>query len=300
MDWLNYHHLLYFWLVAKEGGLKPAGKLLRLSHPTISAQIHALEAQLEEKLFVKSGRKLQLTEMGHVVFRYADEIFRLGHEMLETVRGKSSFRPVRLEVGVVDVVPKLVVRKLLEPAFALTPAVKLVCHEDTDSVLLSRLAQHEIDVVIADTPVPPGSNIRAYNHLLGECGVTLFATAKLAAKYQSNFPKSLHGAPMLLPLEHSTLRRSLNQWFESIKVTPEVIAEFEDSALMKVFGSDGVGIFVAPTAVRREVEQQYEVVSIGDVAHVRERFYIISIERRLKHPAVVALCEAARQDVFSK
>ncbi|HTE52537.1 MAG TPA: LysR family transcriptional regulator, partial [Kofleriaceae bacterium] len=206
MEWLNYHHLLYFWVVAREGGLVAAGKVLHLSHPTISAQIHALEDRLGEKLFAKVGRKLALTEMGRVVFRYADEIFSLGREMVDTVKGRSTGQPLRLEVGVTDVVPKLVVLRLLQPALGLPEPVRIVCRESTYDKLLADLALHALDIVIADAPVPPGSNIRAFHHLLGETSVSFFATRPLVRRYRRGFPRSLDGAPMLLPLESLTLR----------------------------------------------------------------------------------------------
>lgn len=298
MEWLNYHHLLYFWVVAREGGLVPAGRVLRLSHPTLSAQIHSLEDQLGEKLFTKVGRKLALTEMGRVVFRYADEIFTLGHEMVDTVRGRVSGQPARLDVGVVDVVPKLVVRRLLQPALGLPEPARLVCHEDTFDGLLAELALHSLDVVISDTPVPGGSSIRAFNHLLGETPVSLFGTKQLVKRYRAGFPASLDGAPMLLPLESLTLRRSLNQWFDRLAIKPRVVAEFEDSALLEVFGADGLGIFAAPRVVEEEVMAQRGVELLGRVDEVRERFYAISVERRLKHPAVVAISDAARRALF--
>jgi LysR family transcriptional activator of nhaA len=188
MEWLNYHHLLYFWIVAREGGLVPAGKVLRLSHPTLSAQIHALEDRLGEKLFTKVGRKLALTEMGRVVFRYADEIFSLGREMLDTVKGRSTGQPLRLDVGIADAIPKLVVRRLLQPALALGEPVRIVCHEDSHEKLLADLALHALDIVIADAPVPPGSHVRAFNHLLGDTEVSFFAAKSLARTYKRGFP----------------------------------------------------------------------------------------------------------------
>jgi LysR family transcriptional activator of nhaA len=298
MEWVNYHHLLYFWVVAREGGLVAAGKVLRLSHPTLSAQIHSLEDHLGEKLFIKVGRKLALTESGRVVFRYADEIFTLGREMVDTVKGRSTGQPLRLDVGVADVVPKLVVRRLLQPALSLPEPVRLVCHEESYEKLLADLALHTLDIVISDAPVPTGSSVRAFNHLLGETGVSFFGTKELVKRYKRGFPGSLNGAPVLLPLENLTLRRSLNQWFDRNAVKPRVVAEFEDSALLKVFGGDGVGLFPAPTVVEREVASQYGVEVLGRVEEVRERFYAISVERRLRHPAVVAVSEAARQELF--
>lgn len=299
MEWVNYHHLRYFWMVAKEGGLVPAAKALRLSHPTLSAQIHTLEEQLGEKLFVKVGRRLVLTEVGRVVFRYAEEIFALGGEMLDALRGRFSGQALRLEVGISDAVPKLVVRKLLQPALTLPEPVRLICREASYDELLAELAQHALDLVISDAPVPPGSQVRVFNHLLGECGVALFATPALVREYRRDFPASLEGAPMLLPLESSPLRRALNQWFERHQIKPRVVAEFEDSALLKVFGADGVGLFPAPAAVAAEVIAQYRVQQLGPMEGVKERFYAVTAERRLKHPAAVAISQAARHDVFA-
>jgi LysR family transcriptional activator of nhaA len=299
MEWLNYHHLLYFWVVAREGGLVPAGKVLSLSHPTLSAQIHALEDHLGEKLFTKVGRRLALTEMGRVVFRYADEIFTLGREMLDAVKDRSTGKPLRLQVGVVDVVPKVIVRRLLQPALSLPEQVRLVCYEDSYEKLLADLALHSLDIVIADSPVPSGSSVRAFNHLLGETSVSFFGDKALARTFKRGFPRSLDGAPMLLPLENSALRRALDQWFDRNGVKPRAVAEFEDSALLKVFGADGVGIFSAPSAVEKEVCHQYGVYVVGRARDVKERFYAVSVERRLKHPAVVAISDAARHELFT-
>ncbi len=300
MEWINYHHLLYFFVVAREGGLVQAGKVLRLSHPTLSAQIHTLENQLGEKLFLKVGRKLELTEMGRVVYRYAEEIFSLGREMVDIVKGRGSGKQPRLNVGIVDVVPKLVVRRLLQPALDLTEPVRLVCVEAPFEKLLADLALHALDIVIADAPVPPGSNIRAYNHLLGETGVSFFGVRSLAVPLRRKFPASLSAAPLLLPLEHLPLRRALEQWFERNQVQPKVVAEFEDSALLKAFGADGLGVFAAPTVVEAEVMAQYGVEVVGRSEEVKERFYAISAERRLKHPAVVAISDAARHELFAR
>jgi LysR family transcriptional regulator, transcriptional activator of nhaA len=300
MEWLNYHHLLYFWVVAREGGLVPAGKVLRLSHPTLSAQIRALEEHLGEKLFTRVGRRLVLTEMGNVVFRYAEEIFSLGREMLDTVRGRATGQPIRLTVGVADAVPKLIVRHLLQPALGLSEPVRMICREDSNEKLLADLALHALDVVISDSPVPPGSSVRAFHHLLGETGISFFGTKALVEKHKKGFPKSLDGAPMLLPLESLTLRRSLNQWLDKHDLKPRVVAEFEDNALMNVFGSGGFGIFAAHTAVEREVAEQFQVKLLGRADGVRERFYAITIERKLKNTAVVAISNAARHELFAR
>lgn len=299
MDSVNYHHLRYFWVVAREGGLVPAGKVLRLSHPTLSAQIHALEESLGEKLFAKVGRKLALTEMGRVAFRYAEEIFSLGSEMVDELRGRSTGQALRLVVGIADVVPKLIVRRLLEPALGLQEPVRLICHEATFERLLPDLASHTLDLVIADAPVPPGSTVRAYNHLLGETGVTFFGTKSLVRAREGEFPACLDGAPMLLPLEQLTLRRALNQWFDRHNIKPRVVAEFEDSALLKVFGADGIGLFAGPTAIEKDVVAQYGVRVLGRTNELRERFYVITAERRLKNPAILAISSAARDELFA-
>ena len=298
MEWLNYHHLLYFWVVAREGGLVPAGKVLHLSHPTLSAQVHALEGRLGEKLFTKVGRRLVLSETGRVVFRYADEIFTLGREMVDTVKGRSTGQPLRLDVGIVDVVPKLVARRLLQPALSLAEPVRIVCSEGSYETLLADLALHTLDLVISDAPVPPGSSVRAFSHVLGETGISFFGAKSQAHAYKRSFPRSLDGAPMLLPLEHLPLRRALNQWFDRHDIKPRVVAEFEDSALLKEFGAGGVGIFASPSVIEKDIIGQYDVRLLGRAEGIRERFYAISAERRMKHPAVVAISDAAKQDLF--
>jgi LysR family transcriptional activator of nhaA len=298
MERLNYHHLLYFWMAAREETLTRASERLRLAPSTLSAQIHALEDALGEKLFERSGRRLRLTEMGRTVFGYADEIFSLGRELVENVGGRPTGRPLRLVVGVADVVPKLVAYHLLRPALNLAQPVRLVVHEQSTAKLLAALAVQELDVVLADTPAGPEVRVRAFNHLLGECGVTLFATPKLATKYRKGFPRSLDGAPFLLPGQASTLHGALEQWFEKNRIHPLVVAEFDDSTLIKVFGQGGNGVFAAPSAIEATVCRQYGVVVVGRLEDVRERFYAISIERRLKHPAIIAITESARSELF--
>jgi len=298
MEWLNYHHLLYFWVVAREGSIAKATQQLRLAQPTISGQIRTLEDHLGEKLFQRQGRNLVLTEMGRVVYRYADEIFGLGRELLDVVKGRPTGQPVRFVVGVADVVPKMIAHKLLEPALAMPESVRIVCLEDRTERLLAELAVHGLDLVISDAPIGPHVKVRAFNHLLGECPVSVFAPAALAASHRRRFPKSLDGAPMLLPSENTSLRRSLDQWFETEGIRPKVVAEFEDSALLKVFGQAGHGLFPAPAAMEKEVQAQYGVRAVGRIEAVRERFYAISVERKLKHPAVLAITEAARSTIF--
>lgn len=299
MEWLNYHHLLYFWLVAREGGVAPAAKRLRLAHPTVIGQIRSLEEALGEKLFVKQGRHLVLTDIGRVVYGYAEEIFALGNELLETVKGRPTGRPLRLVVGIADVVPKIIAKRLLDPARTPPLSCRIVCHEDKTERLLSALSAHSFDVVLTDSPLSSRSAVKAFSHLLGECGVTFFAAGKLAERTKKNFPRSLDGAPVLLPTETTTLRRSLDHWFDAHGLRPIVEGEFEDSALLKAFGQDGAGVFAAPTAIEDAVCKQYEVDVVGRAPELRERFYAISVERRIRHPAVVAICQAARAEMFS-
>ena len=294
MEWLNYHHLLYFWTVARIGSVSRASVELRLTQATVSAQLKSLEQALGEKLFHKSGRHLILTDTGKVVFRYAEEIFSLGQELMGTLKGRPAGRLARVTVGVADVMAKLVVYKLIEPALKLKDPYRLVCKEGTNSELLAALAVHDIDVMLSDGPIDPAINVKAFSHLLGECGVILFGAPRLAAKYRTVFPRSLDGAPFLLPTSNTTARRSLDQWFESESIRPTIVAEFEDSALLKVFGQRGLGLFVAPSVISAEVQRQYDVKVVGRLEGVTERFYAISLDRKLKHPAVVAISDAAR------
>jgi LysR family transcriptional activator of nhaA len=298
MEWVNYHHLLYFWLVAREGSLGRASAELRLAQSTVSKQIHLFEDAIGHALFAKSGRRLVLTESGRVVFRYAEEIFSLGREMLDTLADRPVGRPLRVTVGLADVVPKVLVERVLEPALHLGIPVRLVCREDKPERLLVDLASHELDVILTDAPSSAHVKVRTFNHLLGESDITFFGRAELAAKYRRGFPASLDGAPTLLPTENTVLRRSLEQWFEATGVRPNVVGEFEDSALLKTFGLQGAGVFAAPSILAQEVERQYQVRAIGRVAEIRERLYAVTVERRIKHPAVVAICDAARTRVY--
>jgi LysR family transcriptional activator of nhaA len=299
MEWLNYHHLQYFWVVAREGSIARASGQLKLAQPTISGQIHALEEVLGEKLFTRVGRHLVLTEVGRVVFRYADEIFTLGRELMDTLQGRPTGRPLRLVVGVADVLPKLIAYRLLAPALQLATPVQVICREGKLDRLLADLAVYDLDVVLSDAPSDALTRVRAFHHLLGECGLSLCGTATLAARYRPGFPASLDGAPFLLPTENTMVRRALAQWFDEQGIRPHVVGEFDDSALLAVFGQTGLGMFPAPTAIETEMLQQHGVEIIGRLDTVRARFYAIAIERKLKHPAVVALSEAARQTLFS-
>jgi LysR family transcriptional activator of nhaA len=297
--WLNYHHLLYFWTVVQEGGVSKAAGKLRLSQPTISAQVKLLEDPLGERLFHRQGRTLALTDTGRMVFRHADEIFGIGRELIETLRGRPSSRPQQLAVGVANAVPKLIVCRLLRPIARLPVAVHLACREDSAEQLVAQLALHELDVVIADTPAPPHVRVRVFNHLLGESETAFFAPAAVAAKLRRRFPKSLGNAPMVLPTPGTALRRDLDVWFESSGLRPRIVAEFDDSALMKAFAHDEGAVFPAPAVIAADVSRMYGVRTIGVTASVRERYYAISAERRLKHPGVLAITDAARDEVFT-
>jgi len=287
-------------VVAREGSIARATRVLQLAQPTISAQIRQLEERLGEKLFERRGRGLALTETGRLVHRYADEIFALGSELLEVMKGRTSDRPRRLSVGVADAVPKLIAHRLLEPALALGAGFQIACHEDHAERLLARLALHELDLVISDAPIGPQVAVRGFSHLLGECGVTIFASAKRAAAYRRGFPGSLDGAPVLLPTPGAALRRALDLWFDSEGVRPRVVGEFEDSALMKVFGQRGAGLFPGPSVIEREICRQYAARVVGRLTAVRERFYAISAQRKISHPAVQAITERARKELFAR
>lgn len=299
MDWLNYHHLRYFWTVVREGGISKAADKLRVSQPTISAQVKMLEDALGERLFQRKGRTLVLTDVGRVVERYADEIFTVGHELLETLKGRPSGRAQQLTVGVANAVPKLVVYRLLRPVTEGTEAVQITCREGHPDQLIAQLATHTLDVVISDSPAPPHVRVNVFNHLLGESGTTFFAGSTLARRLRKRFPRSLNGAPTLLPTFNTALRRALEQWFEAEDLHPKVAGEFEDSALLKAFGEAGRAVFPAPTAIERDVCRTYRVAVVARTSAVRERYYAISAERRLKHPGVVAITSTARTKVFS-
>lgn len=298
MEWLNYHHLLYFWVIAREGSIKRACEELNLSQPALSAQLRALEDSLGEKLFQRVGRTLVLTEMGQVAYRYAKEIFSLGQEFTNLLKGRPSHRPVKLVVGIAEVVPKMVAYKLLEAAFSLAEPIQIVCWEGRFERLLTELAQHSLDIVIADTAIPPTIRILGHSHFLGESGVSLFASKRMADKYRRKFPQSLDGAPFLLPTNNSMLRRGMDEWFTKNGIGPKVVGEFEDGATMQAFGRAGRGIFPGSSVVSREISRQNVVQKVGEVPAVREQFYAISAERRLKHPGVLAIAETAQKKIF--
>jgi LysR family transcriptional activator of nhaA len=297
MKWFNYNHLYYFWAVAREGSIARAAEELMVSQPTISIQIKELEAAVGQQLFERAGRRLVLTDAGRIAFNYANEIFSLGQEMSNALEHQPAGRTLRLSVGILDAIPKVVVRQLLDPALHLPQPVRLICREDKADRLLADLAARRTDVVLSDAPIGTAVQVEGFNHLLGESGVSFFASKELAARLKKGFPKSLIGHPVLLPSDHTQVRRSLNHWFDSKRIHPVVAGEFDDSALMFWFGQSGTGAFPAPTVMEATMQRDFGVKLVGRAGDVRERFYAISIERELKHPAVVAVCDAARKSL---
>ena len=299
MDWLNYHHLLYFWTVAKEGGVSAAAEALHVAQPTVSAQIRALERSLGQKLFERHGRHLALSTRGEAVFRYADEIFSLGRELLQTVKGEPQAAPRRFRVGVSDALPKITTYRLLEPALVIQPAFRLHVRIDKTERLLGELAIHALDLVIADAPMTPSLRVRAFNHLLGETSVSIFGTAELVRTVRRRFPASLAGAPMLLQTSNTAVRQSLDQWFDVHRIEPHVVGEVEDMAMLQTLGEHGLGLFAAPSVVRNEICRRYHVSCVGELEKVREKFYAISVERRITHPAVRVIADQAKRRLFT-
>lgn len=295
---MNYKHLYYFWTVAKTGSIARASEQLHLTPQTISGQLSLFEDVIGETLFDRTGRRFTLTDAGRTVMGYAEEIFSLGKELEEVLRSNPAGRPLQFRAGVSDAVPKALAYKLIEPALRATENSRIVCREGKVAGLMAELAIHQLDIVIADSPMPPRLDVKAFNHLLGECGLTFFATPELASKFSGEFPKRLDGAPLLLPGDDVAVRSKLIRWLEQKRIRPRIAGEFDDSALMAAFGQAGAGIFSAPSAIAELIREQYGVVVVGATDEVTESFYAISVERRLSHPAVVAISEAARQELF--
>ncbi|MBF2053781.1 MAG: transcriptional activator NhaR [Candidatus Sericytochromatia bacterium] len=300
MDWLNYHHLLYFWVVAKQGSIVKACKKLHLSQPTISNQLKTLEQAIGQDLFQRSGRQMILTEMGQMVFRYADDIFSIGQDLQQFLQGQTpASRRQRLTIGITDSLPKMVSYRILEPLLAMQDSVRFVCMEDDNlEGLLVRLSLYELDVVLADAPVSPGTKIKAYNHLLGECGVSFFVAPARASAYRKKFPQSLKDAPMLMPSDNTALRPELEEWLTTNSIKPHIVGEFDDTALLKVFGQMGHGVFALPSVIEDDIIQSLGVECIGRAENVRNRFYAISIQRKLGQPVITQLVEKARKGLF--
>lgn len=295
---LNFLHLYYFWTVAREGSISSACTRLHVTQPTISTQIRKLERALGQKLFERQGRGLKLTKVGDNVFDYAEEIFSLGRAMLGSLNGQSADGQLHLTVGITHVLPKLITYRLLEPVLRQPQRVQLTCHEAALNELIADLAVHRYDVIISDLPIAPSVRVRSYNHPLGDCGIAVCGTKALADRYRRGFPESLDGAPMLMPTGNTEIRRSLDRWFDRSGITPWIAAEFDDSALIKEFGKGGLGLFPVPAAVVAEVKEQYSVSLVGTLEDVRARYYAITTERKLKHPAVVAIADAARHGLL--
>lgn len=300
MRWLNYHHLYYFLTVVQKGSVTAAARHLRLAQPTISAQLKALEDSLGHKLLEKKGRYLQLTEIGRHVHGYAEEIFSLGSELFKLVDGIAIPEGQPLRIGVVDSLPKHVAYRIIDPIFSTKPTPRVVHYEDTSEKLLAMLSIQEIDLVLSDSPIPPNVKIKAYNHLLGETGISFLGNPKLVTKYTSGFPFSLHDAPLLLPTPNSVLRRELDTWFQHKGIQPNIVGEFQDSAIMKIFAKSGRGLIPVPSVVEKDILNEYDLKVLGRVSEIRERFFLISAERRLKHPAVVTLNAQAHQSLFQQ
>jgi LysR family transcriptional activator of nhaA len=299
MDWLNYHHLRYFWAVAREGSIARASRLLHVSQPSISTQLRQLERSLGEKLFAKHGRGLQLTDMGRFVLGYAEQIFALGRDMIDAVRDRPTGQPIRLQVGVADVVPKQLCHRLLGPLLTGEPPIRIVVHEDRPERLMAELAVFGLDVVIADVPAAAGTRVRGFHHLLGQSAVGVFGTKKRVAALRRGFPGSLADQPFLLPLEHSEMRRDFEALLRDLGVHVRTVAELEDSALQKTFAREGAGLVLAPSVLAADLAARHGLVSCGDLPGMLAKYYAITVDRRTKHPAFPLLLRAARRDLFA-
>lgn len=295
---LNYKHLYYFWTVAHEGSIAAASKTLHLTPQTISGQLTLLEARLDKALFKKQGRGLALTDVGATVLEYADEIFELGSELTDVLRGIPVVGSSEFIIGASSALPKTIVYKILEPALRLSHEVKMLCKEGPLESLLADLAVHKVDMVLSDSPVPSNFHVKAYNHALGECGISFFAVSDIVKRYKKGFPNSLTQAPMLVPTKQNAIRSSYENWIREMEISPKIVGEFDDSALMKSFGQAGHGIFFMSSLIEQEICRNFNVKVIGRTEEIRHSFYAISAERRIKHPAVQAICDTARSTLF--
>ena len=295
MRHLNYNHLLYFWTVAREGSIALASRQLNLTPQTISGQIKLLEQAVGEPLFHRVGRGLELSDTGQMVKHYADEIFSIGAELAQQVNEKQPNSSILVNIGVVDSIPKLIAFRVLEPVLSLDSPVRLVCQEGSLESLLAELALHRMDMVLSNKPLPSGLGVKAYNHSLGSSEMGWFVQKKQARKYTKRFPESLADAPFLLPRQDNVIRRELDAWLENMGIVPRVVAEFDDGALLKVFGEAGTGIFPAPSAIAEEIEHMYNASLIGVAGGVTENYFAISLERKLKNSAVVTINEVAHK-----
>lgn len=300
MEWLNYHHLYYFWVVARTGSVATASRELRLTHPTVSAQIHQLEGIIGEKLFKRAGRGLALTDVGQMAFRYANDIFGLGREFMDVVKRRATPESMRLAVGVTDCLPKSIVQRLLEPALRMETPPYLVCREDRSlQDFLKELSMHALDLVLSDEPAGIGAPVKLFNHALGECGTTIFGSANVDASLRRRFPKSLDGQPFLVPGMNTVLRRGVDQWFVAQGIRPRIVGEVDDSGLLQVLAAGGYGVFAGPSVMEADARQRYGLRAVGTIPSLQNRFYAISVEQRLRHPGVVAICQGARAEYFA-
>ena len=295
---VNLRNLYYLWVVAKEGSLTRAAERLDVAVQTISAQLGLLDRALGRSLLAPQGRRLILTDAGRTALGYAEQIFALAEEMQDALASTDTEQAMRLTVGISDSLPKLIASRLLDAALKLPQQVRLVCFEDRFESLLGSLSVHKLDVVLTDRPVPPGTNLKVFSHLLGESELTLFGVPGLARKYTEGFPQSLRGAPMLLPTRNNAIRGRIDQWFELNDVRPDVVGEFDDNALLNTFGGNGLGLFPAPSILAADVKDQFGADPVGAVSQVREQFYAISNERKIKHPAIDAILSAIHGKVF--
>lgn len=298
MSALNYKHLHYFWVVAKAGGVGKAAERLNLTPQSISGQLGVLEEALSIQLFRRTGRTLELTDAGRLVLSYAEEIFVLGEELQEALRHHPISRTIQFRVGIADMVAKSVAYQLLEPAMRIAEKPRLQCREGRLDSLLGELAVHRLDIVIADRPMPSKFNVKGFSHLLGECGLSFLAAPSLAASHKGTFPQLLDGAPLLLPGEDAAVRPKLMRWLDKLRIYPLIAGEFDDSALLNAFGQEGAGIYAVPSTISELIQKQTGSILVGQTDQVIEQFYAISTERRLTHPAVLAISQAARQEMF--
>ena len=294
MSQLNYHHLYYFYVVAREGSIVNASKALHLTPQTISGQLTAFEEYLDVKLFDRKGKRLILNESGKLAFGYAEDIFALGGELKNSLSGFTVDQVYTVNVGITDVIPKILSFDLLKTCFELEKKVRLVCREGDYDTLLADLAMGHLDLIISDRPLTPGASVKAYNHLLGETGLTFYAQRSDAKTLAKDFPYSLHRQRFLMCGDKSSQKLNLLSWFDELKITPEIVAEFDDSALMKFFGQSGYGVFCTPSITEQHVTAQYSVAMVGRTKAVNERFYAISPERKLENPATKHLVRAAK------
>lgn len=300
MDWLNYHHLRYFWTVAKAGSLAQAAAKLHVSQPSISEQIHELETALGEKLFEREGRNNKLTDAGHVVLGYAEEIFTLGGEIISAVKQRPGVRTLRLYVGVADSLPKLVTSEILKPVLAMAQTVHIICREGKMDDLLGQLGTHRLDIILADEPASSSTSLKVFNHPLGETTTVFCASPQLARRLKRGFPRSLHAAPAFLPAENTAFRRTLETWFHKQQVKPRVLAEFEDQALMKMMAADAEGFIPLPTLDAQDAGKRYGLKVFGTSRDCAVHFYAIHAERRISHPAVQVIVQTAQARLKSQ